>query len=89
MKTFTFYTDSGHGWVAVPFSLVSELGIIGDISVYSYMHRNGNTVYLEEDCDFGVLADKLKEKGIAFKLKHKYSERSAIRNYPNYPYTKR
>jgi len=49
VKAFTFHSDPGHGWLAVKRNLLVKLNIIGDISRYSY--QNGQTVYLEEDCD--------------------------------------
>ncbi len=48
-KEFTFYSDSGHGWLEVDVSLVVELGLQDKISTYSYIDKG--KVYLEEDCD--------------------------------------
>ncbi len=47
--TFNFHSDAGHGWLAVKLALVRELGLASEISPYSYMQ--GQTAYLEEDCD--------------------------------------
>jgi hypothetical protein len=47
---FYFYTDPGHGWLEVPRALLHELGIAEKISAYSY--QRGETVFLEEDCDY-------------------------------------
>lgn len=55
MKIYTFHIDPGHGWVEVPYSELVELGIQDTISKYSY--RDGNTCYLEEDCDAGRWED--------------------------------
>ena len=49
MKTFKFYSDPSHGWLAVKRQLLRDLKIINDISSYSY--QRGKTVYLEEDSD--------------------------------------
>lgn len=46
---FNFHSDAGHGWLAVKKDLVRELGLIPQISQYSYMQ--GQTAYLEEDGD--------------------------------------
>ena len=46
---FNFHSDAGHGWLAVKLCLVRELGLIGQISQYSYIQ--GSSAYLEEDCD--------------------------------------
>lgn len=48
---FNFHSDAGHGWLAVKNSLVRELGLATEISAYSYMQ--GQSSYLEEDCDMG------------------------------------
>jgi len=48
-KTFRFYNDPGHGWLAVKRKFLIELGILEKITSYSY--QRGNTVYLEEDLD--------------------------------------
>lgn len=47
---FDFFTDPGHGWLFVPWTVVEVLGInTKEFSTYSYVDQNG--VYLEEDCD--------------------------------------
>ncbi len=81
-----FYSDPGHGWVAVKRELLENLGIAHRISVYSY--QKGNTVYLEEDCDFSVLIEAFKQNRISFELDHKYTDnRSPIRSYENYAFS--
>lgn len=83
LQTFTFHSDAGHGWLAVPEYWLIDLGINNKISRYSY--SNNTTVYLEEDCD-ALLFDK------AYKLRYgTYSVReinndgdSPIRNYRRY-----
>jgi len=86
MKTLTlnYYQDSGHGWVKAKLSLLQKLGILGQISTYSYM-RNDN-VYLEEDCDLSRLYDALEGQGITLKLKSFVAreKRSKIRSYDNF-----
>lgn len=61
MKTFTIYTDPGHGWLKVPIAIIDSLGIGHKISAYSYMRKD--YAYLEEDCDMGAFM-------IAFRDKH-------------------
>jgi hypothetical protein len=46
---YTFYEDPGHGWLEVQTVELVELGIVGDITPYSYL--KGTLAYLEEDCD--------------------------------------
>ena len=78
-----FHSDSGHGWLSVPYCLLTDYGVDGDISKYSY--RKGQTVYLEEDCDANKLLSKLRESGIEFELNEIITDRkSFIRNYQSY-----
>jgi len=51
-KKFKFHSDAGHGWLEVPRSEIEKLGIEKEISHYYY--QNGNSVYLEEDCDLSL-----------------------------------
>ena len=45
-------TDAGHGWLAVSFAELADIGAaIDDFSNYSFINRGAQTVYLEEDCD--------------------------------------
>ena len=77
------YTDPGHGWVAVKRNLLVELGILEKITSYSY--QKGQTVYLEEDCDYTTLVETLKTRGITVELIEKYTNnRSPIRSYPSF-----
>jgi hypothetical protein len=59
-KAYRFYSDPGHGWLAVKFSELCDLGIENKISSCSYKH--GGTVYLEEDCDMAVFLKAYKEQ---------------------------
>ena len=54
---YRFISDPGHGWLEVPLSELVELGIAQEISSFSYQSKDGNLVYLEEDCDLGRFAD--------------------------------
>jgi len=78
-----FYSDPGHGWVAVKRQLLVDLGILDKITLYSY--QKGNTVYLEEDCDFSTLMTALSNKGIALELDRKCTNKSSpIRCYQRF-----
>ena len=82
-KTFTFFNDPGHGWMKVPRELLVELGVESKISTYSY--QKGDFVYLEEDCDAGIVLDLLKEQGVTPDIKSKHTDRqSRIRSYDSY-----
>ena len=82
MLKFKYYTDAGHGWFAVKHKLLEALGIKDKISHYSY--TNGQTAYLEEDCDATLLFNALKSKGLSFSYVEKHTTRSPIRGYQSY-----
>lgn len=78
-----FYSDPGHGWVAVKRSLLYELNLQNKISGYSY--QKGNTVYLEEDRDASLLIQALKDNQIEFTIQSSNSDkRSVIRSYESF-----
>lgn len=80
-KTFKFYADAGHGWLAVKLSDLNKVGLyLIDISNYSYVR--GKTVYLEEDMDAIKFCMAYETTfGGAPKVVEKYTERSPIRSY--------
>ena len=82
--TFNFHSDSGHGWLAVKNSLIRELGLASEISPYSYMQ--GQSSYLEEDCDLSKFLTAFKEKfGFEPKIKHlPQKEYSPIRSFKSF-----
>ena len=51
MARYKFYSDPGHGWLAVKRSELAALGIEADITSFSMQSPAGGTVYLEEDMD--------------------------------------
>ena len=84
MKAYKFYADPGHGWLAVKITELLELGIVTQISAYSYMR--GGTAYLEEDCDSALFFNSYRDKH-GVDPKHTYTHtnnRSPIRNYDSY-----
>lgn len=75
-----FYSDPGHGWGAVKRKMINDLGIADKITAFSF--QNGNTVYLEEDCDLPKLTTALATKGISIEYKETHTDRrSPIRGY--------
>jgi hypothetical protein len=83
MTTYTFHTDPGHGWLEVPVAKIFQFGIQDQISGYSY--RNGDTAYLEEDCDANLFIQSLKSFGGEFNYREKSSNaESFIRNMPRF-----
>jgi hypothetical protein len=84
MKAFKFYSDPGHGWLAVKRKLIEELGIATLITSHSY--ARGATVYLEEDCDVGTFVEAYKaEYGERPATVTKWTNKtSPIRSYARY-----
>ena len=84
-KSYKFYSDSSHGWVAVTRKELEKLGIINKVSGYSYISPSGKTIYLEEDCDatLFVKAKQAKNEVIAFIDKY-IDGRHWIRNLSNF-----
>lgn len=80
---FTIYSDPSHGWCKVNRDLLKKLGIADKISIYSYQRKDA--VYLEEDCDLGLLIEALKKAGKTFEYREMVSNKSSkIRSYDNY-----
>ena len=85
MKTFTFYSDAGHGWLAVRVADIEEIGLtVQEFSPYSYC--KGSTMYLEEDCDAGVFIRQW--EAVKGSLQHRsvwHGDRSWIRSCDRLP----
>ena len=80
---FKFYSDPGHGWAAVKRKTLADLGILNQISGYSY--QRGGTVYLEEDCDLSVLFAALRARGVQPQLEERRTDRNhPIRGYDRF-----
>ena len=79
-----FYSDPGHGWLAVPLPLLERLGLLDAITSYSYMR--GALAHLEEDCDASTFQAAAKAAGIVLTFReHNCPDRySRIRNYDPY-----
>ena len=86
-KLYKFYSDAGHGWLAVKRAELVELGLADKISGYSY--QRGQTVYLEEDSDMSkfclakgwTTATEFRDNTVS---PGKYRDRSPIRSYDPY-----
>jgi hypothetical protein len=58
---YVFHEDPGHGWLEVTRQVAANVGLIAeDFSRYSY--RDGDTWYLEEDCDLPTFARAFRNK---------------------------
>jgi hypothetical protein len=78
-----FYSDPGHGWLAVKRATLTAWGIDKWISTYSY--QRGGTVYLEEDMDYLTFINEANARGIALSIVGKHTDtRSPIRSYDHY-----
>ena len=89
ISRYTFYSDAWHGWLKVSLKDLKELGLIDDITQYSYI--KGDYAYLEEDHDANLFIKAYekktskKVKGSDFKESIQSSGRSPIRYFR--PYT--
>jgi len=83
-KLINIFSDPGHAWAAVLFEELQELKIEHKITSYSYI-KNG-IVYLEEDYDFGIYMNRLKEvyPDIELTIKESHNNNCPIRNYRQY-----
>lgn len=84
MLQLKYYSDPGHGWIAVKLHVLKDLGIIERISPYSYIR--GKTAYLEEDMDMTTLLHALRDKNILHSITDKcYPVKLCpIRSYDRY-----
>ncbi len=86
MKNVTryWYSDPAHSWLKIKYSELEKLGIQCEISSFSY--RNGDDVYLEEDCDAPKYINAMNKVGKAlyFKTGSDSNRSSRVRNYDSY-----
>ena len=80
--TYIFHIDPGHGWLEVLRSELKELGILNQISRYSY--QRDDKVFLEEDCDAAVFVNKKKDFGQEVDFEEVYEENTPIRRYQSF-----
>lgn len=93
MITIPIHCDPGHAWLEVQPAALSQIGNIRElfeqISNYSYRSEDGNTWYLEEDCDATTLIEWLTQHGYrpqdgAIEFKEIFTnEDSFIRDLPS------
>lgn len=78
-----YHNDGGHGWYAVKRKKLESMGVLNNVSGFSY--ERGQTVYLEEDCDaslfFNALSEEEKQK---IKIVNSYQDRSPVRRYSRF-----
>ena len=82
-KKYKFYSDAGHGWLAVKREELIEQGVLHRVSHYSY--QKGKTVYLEEDCDATLFIQTIEKRGVKVEYTDVYvGQRSPIRSYESF-----
>lgn len=60
-RTFTCYSDPGHGWVKVPAETILAIGLkAADFTPYSYVDHGH--MFLEEDCDASKFVSAFEKK---------------------------
>jgi hypothetical protein len=80
---YTFYEDSGHGWLEVPLQELKDFGIQERITSFSFLYKE--MAYLEEDVDAGTFLDirnKLPKKAEIHT--HYIGGMCYIREFPQY-----
>jgi len=80
-----WYSDPAHSWLKVKYSELEELGIQCKISPFSY--RNGEDVYLEEDCDapmYITAVNKILGHAVYFGEDEYENVSSHVRNFDPY-----
>jgi len=80
----SFYSDPGHGWLAVPLELLDRLQLLDRVSHYSYIR--GRLAHLEEDCDASLFLATARQAGLAITFRDVTcaDRHSRIRNYDPY-----
>ena len=74
------YMDPGHGWALVTRDQLVNLGIIDQITSYSY--QRGGNVYLEEDHDLSIFCKAMRDRNVTVTFKEcRTDKRSKIRSY--------
>lgn len=83
MSEYTYYCDSGHGWLAVKRVELERLGLLDKVSSYSY--HKGRSVYLEEDCDLSMFLNAKRANGEYWTFNEVYHRgQSWIRSLQHY-----
>lgn len=86
-QNFHFFTDPGHGWLAVKRDLLLGLGSTA-MSISDSSFQRGGMVYLEEDSDAQAFLLDLKESGIEHHIIAINNDRpSEIRCYQGFALT--
>ena len=84
-----WYSDPSHAWLRISRKDADFLGILPQITSYSYQSKHGNVLYLEEDQDAALVLDALMKRGGEVRPCWgigvvERTRRSSIRNLPTY-----
>lgn len=83
MLTLDYVQDPGHGWIAADIQRLQSLGLTDKVSSYSY--RDGDVVWLEEDCDAPLFVGALTRAGIPYTIVETHTRGDAfIRRLPRF-----
>lgn len=69
--TLNYYTDPGHGWLAVTRADLARLDLTHRISRYSY--QQNRLVFLEEDLDMMLFMEAAKHAGWQVTMKYQHT----------------
>jgi hypothetical protein len=76
------HEDGAHGWVEFSVNDLSKYGLsLKDFSSYSYIDKEKDLIYLEEDCDAGIIIDALKSKNITFTIQSVFTKHQGQPSY--------
>ena len=78
-----FFTDPGHGWLAVHADELRQYNLINKVSKYSYMNLASGHVYLEEDVDAPMFMNRAKTPWVEIDT-FATDKDSVIRSFPRY-----
>lgn len=84
MAELIWFSDPGHAWLAVSRQAVQQAGIADKVSNYSYVSRDRQTAYLEEDCDAGLFLATVPKAEQGLICENNTNGRSFIRNLPRF-----
>lgn len=83
MLTIDYVQDPAHGWISADIHQLRSFGLTDKVSQYSY--RDGDLVWLEEDCDAPLFVRALEKAGIPFKVVETHTRGDAfIRRLPRF-----
>lgn len=85
-SVYELHHDDGHGWLQVSIETCKELGVIDQISQFSYVNLSSHLLYLEEDLDADLFIDRfIQQRGYKPQIAKCYNgRRSSIRNLRNF-----